>query len=72
MDGLEKGDILLADEISQIHVDFGIKKQTQNFDKDVFRRDLGSLKEVYEEILSRLEAINVQSKSLCNVKRKCS
>ena len=37
-----------------ILVDYGMTKQMTKLDKDVFRRDLGSLTEVYEIILTRL------------------
>ena len=34
--------------------DYGMTKQITKLDKDVFRRNLGSLTEVYEIILTRL------------------
>lgn len=48
------GNILLADEISPDTCRLWDAKTNQKLDKDVFRRDLGSLVEVYEIILSRL------------------
>lgn len=50
----ENGDILLADEISPDTCRLWDEKTKQHLDKDVFRRNLGSLTEVYEIILSRL------------------
>ncbi|WP_338779697.1 phosphoribosylaminoimidazolesuccinocarboxamide synthase [Metabacillus sp. FJAT-52054] len=53
--GLRKdGTILLADEISPDTCRLWDKETNEKFDKDVFRRDLGSLTEAYEEILKRL------------------
>ncbi|TWI56034.1 phosphoribosylaminoimidazolesuccinocarboxamide synthase [Halalkalibacter nanhaiisediminis] len=48
------GDILLADEISPDTCRLWDKETNQRFDKDIFRRNLGSLQEGYQEILSRL------------------
>jgi phosphoribosylaminoimidazole-succinocarboxamide synthase len=48
------GDILLADEISPDTCRLWDKETNQRFDKDLFRRNLGSLQEGYQEILSRL------------------
>lgn len=50
----EKGEVLLADEISPDTCRLWDEKTKQHLDKDVFRRNLGSLTEVYEIILSRL------------------
>ncbi|MBD1382362.1 phosphoribosylaminoimidazolesuccinocarboxamide synthase [Metabacillus arenae] len=50
----EEGTLLLADEISPDTCRLWDEKTNQKFDKDVFRRDLGSLTEAYEEILTRL------------------
>lgn len=50
----DKGDVLLADEISPDTCRLWDEKTKQHLDKDVFRRNLGSLTEVYEIILSRL------------------
>ncbi|MFC0559010.1 phosphoribosylaminoimidazolesuccinocarboxamide synthase [Halalkalibacter alkalisediminis] len=49
-----EGDILLADEISPDTCRLWDKETNQRFDKDLFRRNLGSLQEGYQEILSRL------------------
>lgn len=49
-----KGSILLADEISPDTCRLWDKKTNEKLDKDVFRRDLGSLTEAYENILARL------------------
>ncbi|WP_336883589.1 phosphoribosylaminoimidazolesuccinocarboxamide synthase [Priestia koreensis] len=48
------GKIILADEISPDTCRFWDAKTKQKLDKDVFRRDLGSLTEAYEEILMRI------------------
>lgn len=50
----KNGNILLADEISPDTCRLWDAKTKQKLDKDVFRRDLGNLVEVYEIILSRL------------------
>lgn len=49
-----EGKILLADEISPDTCRLWDKKTNEKLDKDVFRRDLGSLTEAYETILARL------------------
>lgn len=49
-----EGQILLADEISPDTCRLWDKKTNEKLDKDVFRRDLGSLTEAYETILARL------------------
>jgi phosphoribosylaminoimidazole-succinocarboxamide synthase len=49
-----EGSILLADEISPDTCRLWDKKTNEKLDKDVFRRDLGSLTEAYETILARL------------------
>lgn len=49
-----RGEILLADEISPDTCRFWDKETNQKLDKDVFRRDLGDLTTVYQEILNRL------------------
>jgi phosphoribosylaminoimidazole-succinocarboxamide synthase len=49
-----EGSILLADEISPDTCRLWDKKTNEKLDKDVFRRDLGSLTEAYENILARL------------------
>jgi phosphoribosylaminoimidazole-succinocarboxamide synthase len=50
----EKGSILLADEISPDTCRLWDQQTNEKFDKDVFRRDLGSLTTAYETILERL------------------
>ncbi|MEW4286674.1 phosphoribosylaminoimidazolesuccinocarboxamide synthase [Priestia koreensis] len=50
----KEGKIILADEISPDTCRFWDAKTKQKLDKDVFRRDLGSLTEAYEEILTRI------------------
>jgi phosphoribosylaminoimidazole-succinocarboxamide synthase len=49
-----EGSILLADEISPDTCRLWDKETNQKLDKDVFRRDLGSLTDVYQIILERL------------------
>lgn len=49
-----EGNVLLADEISPDTCRLWDAKTKQKLDKDVFRRDLGSLTEVYEIILEKL------------------
>lgn len=50
----QDGQILLADEISPDTCRLWDQKTNEKLDKDVFRRDLGSLTEAYETILKRL------------------
>jgi phosphoribosylaminoimidazole-succinocarboxamide synthase len=53
--GLTKdGTLLLADEISPDTCRLWDEKTNEKFDKDVFRRDIGSLTDAYSEILNRL------------------
>ena len=49
-----QGNILLADEISPDTCRLWDLETGERLDKDVFRRDLGSLTEAYEAILARL------------------
>lgn len=49
-----EGNVLLADEISPDTCRLWDAESKQKLDKDVFRRDLGSLTEVYEIILNKL------------------
>ena len=49
-----EGEVLLADEISPDTCRLWDVKTKQKLDKDVFRRDLGSITEVYEIILKKL------------------
>jgi phosphoribosylaminoimidazole-succinocarboxamide synthase len=48
------GDLVLADEISPDTCRFWDAKTNEKLDKDRFRRDLGSVKEAYAEILTRI------------------
>ena len=50
----EKGKILLGDEISPDNCRFWDKDSKRKLDKDVFRHDLGSPEEAYQEMLRRL------------------
>lgn len=50
----QEGRILLADEISPDTCRLWDKQTNEKLDKDVFRRDLGSLTDAYENILARL------------------
>jgi len=54
----ENGQVLLADEISPDTCRLWDAKTKQHLDKDVFRRGLGDLTEVYEIILSRLGGVS--------------
>lgn len=49
-----EGQILLADEISPDTCRLWDQTTNEKLDKDVFRRDLGSLTDAYENILARL------------------
>lgn len=49
-----QGNVLLADEISPDTCRLWDMETNEKLDKDVFRRDLGSLTEAYEAILARL------------------
>jgi len=49
-----QGQILLADEISPDTCRLWDQKTNEKLDKDVFRRDLGSLTDAYKTILTRL------------------
>ncbi|TFE01299.1 phosphoribosylaminoimidazolesuccinocarboxamide synthase [Jeotgalibacillus sp. R-1-5s-1] len=51
------GDILLADEISPDTCRLWDSKTGEKMDKDVFRRNLGSLTEAYEKVLNRLGGV---------------
>ena len=50
----DAGELMLADEISPDTCRLWDKDTNEKFDKDVFRRELGSLTDAYEEILRRL------------------
>lgn len=49
------GTILLADEISPDTCRLWDKKTQEHLDKDLYRRDLGDIIPVYQEVLNRLE-----------------
>jgi len=49
------GEIVLADEISPDTCRFWDIETNEKLDKDRFRRDLGKVREAYEEILNRLK-----------------
>ncbi|MDM5336260.1 phosphoribosylaminoimidazolesuccinocarboxamide synthase [Fictibacillus enclensis] len=49
-----KGELLVADEISPDTCRLWDSETNEKLDKDVFRRDLGSLTDAYEKILERL------------------
>lgn len=52
-----KGEILLADEISPDCCRLWDEKTNEKMDKDRFRRDLGNVGESYEEVLKRLQKV---------------
>lgn len=52
-----QGEIILADEITPDTCRLWDKKTKEKMDKDRFRRDLGKIKESYEEVLNRLRSI---------------
>ncbi|MGL4344379.1 MAG: phosphoribosylaminoimidazolesuccinocarboxamide synthase [Cellulosilyticaceae bacterium] len=52
--GRVDGKIILADEISPDTCRFWDKETNKKLDKDRFRRDLGGVEEVYQEMLSRI------------------
>ncbi len=52
-----QGEILLADEITPDCCRLWDKTTQEKFDKDRFRRDLGSVKESYTEVLNRMKKI---------------
>ena len=49
------GNIILADEITPDSCRLWDKKTGKKLDKDLFRFDLGDIKEAYEEVLRRIE-----------------
>jgi phosphoribosylaminoimidazole-succinocarboxamide synthase len=53
-----EGKLLLADEISPDTCRLWDAKTNEKFDKDVFRRELGSLTDAYETILKRLGGLS--------------
>ncbi|MFT9098338.1 phosphoribosylaminoimidazolesuccinocarboxamide synthase [Liquorilactobacillus sp.] len=54
---LKDGEIVLADEFSPDNCRLWNMKDNAHMDKDVYRRDLGDLTVVYEEVLKRLEKV---------------
>lgn len=56
--GRFNGEVILADEISPDTCRLWDAKTNEKLDKDRFRRDLGNVKEAYEEIIKRLTAGN--------------
>ncbi len=52
------GEIVLADEVSPDTCRLWDMSTGEKLDKDRFRRDLGKVREAYEEILSRLEKLD--------------
>jgi phosphoribosylaminoimidazole-succinocarboxamide synthase len=50
-----KGKIILADEITPDCCRLWDMKTGEKMDKDRFRRDLGNIRESYEEVLNRLK-----------------
>ncbi|WP_164670446.1 phosphoribosylaminoimidazolesuccinocarboxamide synthase [Virgibacillus doumboii] len=55
---LENGSIVLSDEISPDTCRLWDSATQEKLDKDVFRQGTGDLLEVYQEILTRLEAVS--------------
>jgi phosphoribosylaminoimidazole-succinocarboxamide synthase len=53
----KNGNIILADEITPDSCRLWDKKTGKKMDKDLFRFDLGDIKEAYEEILKRLKEV---------------
>ncbi len=51
------GEIVLADEVSPDTCRLWDKDTNEKLDKDRFRRDLGKVREAYEEILARLQKL---------------
>lgn len=54
----ENGQLLLADEISPDTCRLWDAETNEKLDKDVFRRELGSLTDAYEKILKRLGGLS--------------
>lgn len=52
--GLYEGEVILADEISPDTCRLWDKDTNKKLDKDRFRRDLGGVEEVYQEVLARI------------------
>lgn len=54
--GTHKGEVILADEISPDTCRLWDAKTDKKMDKDRFRRDLGEVEAVYQEVLNRIKA----------------
>jgi len=64
--GVDKdGKIVLGDEISPDTCRFWDVKTLRSLDKDVFRYDLGDVREAYIEILRRVKNGKIQGESIC-------
>ena len=57
LDGEDKNNIILADEISPDSCRLWDKTTLEKLDKDRFRRDLGGLVEAYQEVANRLKIV---------------
>ncbi len=53
----KEGNIILADEITPDSCRLWDKKTGKKMDKDLFRFDLGDIKEAYKEVLNRLKEV---------------
>jgi phosphoribosylaminoimidazole-succinocarboxamide synthase len=51
------GEIILADEISPDTCRLWDLETNEHLDKDIYRRDLGDIIPVYEEVLRRLQTV---------------
>jgi phosphoribosylaminoimidazole-succinocarboxamide synthase len=55
----QKGELLLADEITPDCCRLWDEVTMKKLDKDIFRRDLGGIDEAYKEVLSRIKNSNL-------------
>lgn len=55
--GLHDNEVILADEISPDTCRLWDAETNKKLDKDRFRRDMGQVEEVYEEVLARINSI---------------
>ncbi len=53
----EKGEILLADEISPDSCRLWDKDSNKKMDKDIFRQSLGNVSDAYKEVLARMQSV---------------
>ena len=53
----EKGEILLADEISPDSCRLWDKDSNKKMDKDIFRQSLGNVSDAYSEVLARMKQV---------------